>query len=801
LAKAAGPEPSAEEVLSGTIPGRPPALRVDETRETGGFATERLYHVPPVGKHPRVLFSAEDLPRIRRQLAATDTGKQLSAELAEAANLPETKPGDWVASAYWALVAGDVKKYDDICAEVGGIPSGAPGSVAAPVNALLFFRALDAQLRGDAKRGQEAAAAVAAYTDSLRPRVELALGKPGAENFWLELRNVSPDIENVGFLYDLAQPYMTRSQAERTRDFIVLCTKGHYGLGMDLPRHWRRWNFIGMGLNFPLMAMSIEGEPGYDQRIVDRGAEVARDYILYSLSSKGVGREAIGYQTAGISHFDLLAMALASRGDNLLTLKPYREMLENWFLWTMQPFGRLWQSGGDLGTFPPNQQVVQVGRFFYPGSAAIKVVADQSSPKQKLDITFPQDNLVKILCPVELGASVVAKQPPAFPADLPLEMYDDERGILFARSGWEPDSATLQFQCRSDTVYASHDHADRGDFYFTALGQPWSVSAMRETETKFHSLITIDGKGEGFFPPPGRWLGVTDSAAGTFASVDLKYCYDWRWMKSSFLSTDAELHQQPWLEPFREARDRLLARTPRDQWERDPLPQVAAYYKDWLAGDPRMWGEEDSWVLRSANNPVQKAFRSIGFVRTPRPFLVIADDIRKDDKEHLYEWRMILPMNVEAYEIKGADIILGPVAGEHVTDEATGTPYNDSGKPVARAGTPLLLVRVLRMAETDPPADAPAPSVETIEFMKTDDTHQFAGRSFGMGRRLVLPARCVEPGYRVLLYPYRSGENLPVTTWESPNVLTVVAGGKTQRLGFQVEKDGHTTLTVAGGAP
>ena len=412
LAKAPGPEPSAEEVLSGTIPGRPPALPVEELRDAHGFATDRLYHVPPVGQHPRVLFSAEDLPRIRRQLAGTDTGRQLTAELADAANLPETKPGDWVAAAYWALVAGDVKKYEGICAGAGGIPSGPPGSVAAPVNALLFFRVLDAQLRGDAKRGQEVAGAVVAYTDSLRPKVELALGKPGAENFWLELRNVTPDLENVGFLYDLAQPYMTKLQADRTRDFIVLCTKGHYGLGMDLPRHWRRWNFIGMGLNFPLMAMSIEGEPGYDRRIVDRGAEVARDYILYSLSRQGVGREAIGYQTAGISHFDLLAMALASRGNNLLTLKPCREMLENWFLWTLQPFGRLWESGGDLGTFPPNQQVVEMGRFFYPDSMAIKVVADQSSPKQKLDLPFPQDNLVKIPLPRGIGVELAGEAAP-----------------------------------------------------------------------------------------------------------------------------------------------------------------------------------------------------------------------------------------------------------------------------------------------------------------------------------------------------------------------------------------------------
>ena len=343
---------------------------------------------------------------------------------------------------------------------------------------------------------------MATYAQSLVPAVKAAIDKPGSEAFWLELRNVAPDIEGVGFLYDLTQPYMTRAQADATRDFIVLCTKGHYGLGMDLPNHWRRWNFIGMGFYFPLMALSIEGEPGYDHRIVDRGAEVARDYILYSLSKDGVGREAVGYQTAGVMHWTVFAMALANRGNNLFTLTHYRNMFDKWFLWSMQPFGRFWESGGDLGTFPPNQSVVQAGRFFYPEDHAIKIVADQSVPESKLDPAFPQENLVKFLCPIDLGADFAANKPPEFPKGLPLSLYDDERGILFTRSDWTPDATTLQFQARSDTVYAAHDHADRGDFYLTALGQPWSVSAMRETETKFHSVITIDGKGQGFFAPP-----------------------------------------------------------------------------------------------------------------------------------------------------------------------------------------------------------------------------------------------------------------------------------------------------------
>ncbi len=80
------------------------------------------------------------------------------------------------------------------------------------------------------------------------------------------------------------------------------------------------------------------------------------------------------------------------------------------------------------------------------------------------------------------------------------------------------------------------------------LGSSIAGASGQKTETKFHSLITIDGKGEGFFAPPARWIGVSDAPAATFASMDTKYCYDWRWMKPSFLATEEQLKEEPWLE-------------------------------------------------------------------------------------------------------------------------------------------------------------------------------------------------------------------------------------------------------------
>ena len=204
-----------------------------------------------------------------------------------------------------------------------------------------------------------------------------------------------------------------------------------------------------------------------------------------------------------------------------------------------------------------------------------------------------------MLCPAELGADFAARVPPAFPSNRPLTLNDPERGVLFTRTGWTADALTLQFNARSDTTFPSHDHCDRGEFFLNAMGRAWSVPSMRETESQYHSVITVDGVGQGYFATPANWLSEADSPAGTTATVDLKYCYDWRWMKSCFLATDDQLRQEPWLDWVREPRDRLLARAPREQWERDPSPGVRAYNQGWQAGDPRMWDEEDAWVLRS----------------------------------------------------------------------------------------------------------------------------------------------------------------------------------------------------------
>ena len=797
LAHAPGPWPTVEQVLDGKIPGRPVAPVVDEQHELGGFAQGRLYHVPLPGQHPRLLFSREDIPRILRQLDSTETGRRLKSDMLNRGEVDKQKAQPWMTDAYAVLVSGNMGNFQKIWDRKDNPHAkGPPGAACSPLPALLFYRGFSALLLGDEARGKENAAAVSTYARWLRPLVEDASKKPGADNYWLQVRGVVGDFGGLAFLYDFSQPHMTSAQAEEMQEILKLCMEGRYGHGSDLPPPWRNWNHIGMALYFPFYELVLEGEKKPDSRVVARMREVARDYIHYGITALGSGKEGMGYQTLGMSHLSVLGLALANRGDNLFTMARFRRMFDRWMVYAMQPYGREWTTSGDLGTFPPVAPLLQLAKFFYPQDPRVALVAGQSPEVIRLDNMVPELGLLQLLVPAELGADAKAGRRPEFPDRLPLSQYDPDRGVLYARSDRTPDALSLQFQARNDTTYPSHDHADRGAFTLSALGRSWSVPSLRETSSQYNSVITVDGVGQGYFATPARWIDVKESPDGVTATVDTKYCYDWRWMKSSFLATDDQLAREPFLDWVREPRDRLLARTPRDQWERDPSPAVRDYFEPWMAGDPRMWTAEDSWILRTPYNPVRKSFRSLAMVRGKHPFVVIADDIRKDDAERLYEWRMILPMEVEAHSIKGSDILLGPVGPKHATKGGQVASYKDVGKPEAEPGDPMLLVRVLGMERPAMSEVTPVPTVETIEFLKYDDVHQFTGRSLGMGRRLVLPSRSKEPRYRVLLYPYRSGEPLPETKWETPDILSVSNKSVSSRIRFKALQDGSTRLDI-----
>lgn len=150
----------------------------------------------------------------------------------------------------------------------------------------------------------------------------------------------------LGYAYDFAAPFMSEADRAPVRQVIARSTAGRLWMGARLPHHFRNWNWCAVGLGQPLLALAIEGEEGYDPRVPKLGAQIARDYLTYGISPQGSSTEAVGYTQFGFVWANPFLLAMARRGDDLLTHGHFRNML-SWYAQTLTPDDRAWSSYGD----------------------------------------------------------------------------------------------------------------------------------------------------------------------------------------------------------------------------------------------------------------------------------------------------------------------------------------------------------------------------------------------------------------------------------------------------------------------
>jgi hypothetical protein len=183
------------------------------------------------------------------------------------------------------------------------------------------------------------------------------------------------------------------------------------------------------------------------------------------------------------------------------------------------------------------------------------------------------------------------------------------------------------------------------------------------------------------------------------------------------------------------------------------------------------------------------------FHKGEHPWLLVVDDIQKDDRERLYEWLMQTGMNTEMISMSGNDIILA---------DAT-TKRSSEGKPEPSKGDRQLLVRILDLGDpADPHLFTSRPSCRLETFERKDTLLPTAvegaltgSRSFGLDKRLVLASRSVSPDFKILLYPHRQGEALPTTAWnDDRSEWTIEIGGERSRLGFSRTETGLTLISL-----
>lgn len=784
--------------------------------------------LPPAGVHPRLLFSPEDVPAVAARLASSKRGQQVLINTQAALDRTLWNPQSDEGKIFHKLANGDVAdlRWPEAEGAAPGLTSehffaGWKKSLRDTPHAgyfpyLLAAAAFDCLLRDDAVRGRQVAAAIAAYYKLREPlidRLNTDYNDQGIapKDNWRPMHQLVA-ADNLAWAYDCAHKWMTEAERADMRRVISKATAGKRSYGMAAPTRWRDTNWVGWDLSFFLVAMSIEGEEGFDPAIYNAARETAQAYLDWGISDKGVIFETNGKNGAGL-HYALLALhVLARHGDNLFGHPHLRRLAAAQCEMVVPAGGANVSNGTWGGNAPFGTDLASALASYYPAdpcadwllrqgepdlaewdlAAYRKKWSDFSKPLPQLWIGFP---LAVPGVLFDVADWKGARRPDGSIAEawergslgLDTTFVDEQHGLLAARSGSEKDALFLHFEARPDLRGVGHQHHDSGHFYLAALGEMWAIEAgPKNSFSPDHNTVQIDGKGHSDVghAPRVEWTGSTATADAVAASADLANAYAFGWC--------SPMHDT-WGAPGR--RDGTWKLEP------DTSPELVAYYKGTQNVKTRLWSNhyfERNWgpVMRIAARPVRYAHRLAALVRGPQPYAIISDTRNLDGAEHTYDWLMQLPEGVRIAPVYAKTEVPSVLL---TRAPATGAWGRSAAGDAPPAGSPALLVCLL---DEEPPQPANLPP-NTVESQKLPiRLEQFAASERAGNKpsstRLVITKQAIDPAFKVLLIPLRIGDgSLPKVTWSARDGVATVEGKNGRDvLRFSAAPDGKQSLQV-----
>jgi hypothetical protein len=765
----------------------------------GSFAKDRFAPPPAPGVHPRVYFGPDDLPRLREQLAKRHIGRtqmgairgmllQLApeAETWERLGGPGSEAliadlksrgilanrrmgfhGPWLGGWVNALAAGEVPPDMEAAWDASW-----SGNNRRYLMHLMPFEAFRCLLDQDAAGGKRLAAAFA----TLVRRYDRNRATYAATDNWQQV--CWPlGADSIGLTYDWIHPFMDDAQRADVRAFIAAVTRGKSFIGLDqvpaVPGNTTNW--IIMHANLLPMILSIEGEEGFDGLVYERLVEGLRKWVYVASDADGAPFEGLNKS----AYAPQWLIPLAKRGHPFIGSQWALNHVRQYLLHVMLPWGTQFAVETGLGG-PGN---MNPWKYAHPDDPVVDLIygasvrelfnPDSPAPWVNHRTTYAPWFPFMIFADDPAGAeggrydfaAAADRRFAELAKSEPLSWWSDFYGCLSARTAWHRDAHHFYFESRN--MPGGHSRDDRGQFTYAALGRAWATrtSTSSESHSDAASVILIDGRGQGHHCPPGRAAALSQSASADFAAADSTWAY------SKALSTHAT--------------STPIDVTPNDsRIRKSGLPWMSqpwSFLPGWSNG--RRGGDRHSrWI---DHNPVRYAFRSAGLVRAANPqsghaYVLVADDVRKDDDAHDYLWQLQLASDLELLEKRVA-----PRGAGHAADFVFGTP----GDPRR------LLVRLLQAGGTEAESAAcvSGAQLETYEFAKTT-------RNEAPGKRLLFPLRSVTCTFRTLLWAHREGDPLPRTTWnEGRTQLAVEWSGQNDRFTLEPNPDGRTRLTLRRG--
>lgn len=757
-----------------------------------GLAKERLKKPPAPGIHPRIFFNPEDLPDIRQRLTTTKSGKTI---------WPVIKK--WIDSNIRVDSTDRRKTKKELYERLSvGDAEGISESELYQVAVVLSYESFRCLIEEDAEAGKKASAVAAAIAQIVEANVREQEEKlsPEDRDNWQKYEHVTYR-EHMGLIYDFAYNFMTTEQRNTIRKTLAFITKSRWHQGMDALPAWNantsNWITFFIRINAPLLA--IEGEEGFDPEVYRRSVEAVRKFLTIGVFPSGATFEGMGKNQVASEYL----IAFAKRGDMLIAAKNLRANIMNFHLHDMQPFGGGWTYLTDWGgsEVQPFQSDITALKYAYPEDPVVDFVFRNTTGEdyEKFKAHFTTHTLIAqvplfqaIFCQDWDDSLTWEEALQSASQDKPLDFFCPDRGQMIARSSWDKEALQLIFLPRC--APGGHTHADRGDFTFSALGRVWAERYNMGggsfqgniAESRYHNMVLIDGMGQPILHTPScKVMDYQSEKQAAFCAGDAKLAWNYRMTKaknSELITTspnDMRLEKSlhPWMDM---------------QWS--DLPHWYSSKKLGAGGT-----EHNMWVKV---NDVKKAFRTTGLVRGKHPYALIIDDIEQGDgKAHLYHWIMQAPDDVE---IIGMMIRDPEIKSEkNALDGYRGADYGFVRDIILgdKEGR-RLLVRVLENClemQTQGERKYDPSLYQQPGVLETYLKNMRWGRA---GKRLVIPSQSIEPKFKILLYPFREGEALPITEWNSPKreVLSVSWPDQSDEITFSSEANGRTLLKIQRGS-
>ncbi len=739
-----------------------------------------IEQAPAVGIHPRIFFGPSEIPAMQTRLATTTSGQEVMAQIHAYTTLQHLSynPGGYNHNSSYGADAFGNKRIDNagkwnsheiyyklIAQDPNALIDPSTGNLAdnkrryllASCMALEAFECLMKAGQTDPDTGLDYNTRAADLGTAMAHWASLVLGDPNLNSNNYHYFG-GP---HMAMCYDLNYNSMTTAQQDLVRDALAAIVPANPRYGATTEPYATTSNWCGLNSFEIIGDLAIEGEQGYNQSLIEDFMRAYRNFITYGWYESGTPYEGMGknYQFVGT------LVAMAKRGYSLLG-HPHVRAYGNDFLPAItQPYGHafigtdVWGGTGwdeETGGYKSNACDVVGLKWAFPNDSNIDFVWRNYIEKW-YKLNNASGYVYQQIEPATSGYFNYLLLAGIFSDDYQtgdwttqntntlqdLSFLAPERGLATIRSDFDPDAMMVHYHIRQDL--GGHTHGDRNSFTLSSHGRIWTPytygGAFQETE--YHSCILIDDLGIKITEKDGRkarqagtLLDFQENTDHAFIAGDATYAYSWEyhWETRSAAQDHAWLGTNNWVEELSTWND---FRNQPGPYAYHNLPYYD--YGNWNSG-----GNLER-IIKRPFNPMQKVYRGLSMMRGNYPFVLIVDDVQKDNAVHNYKWleQMALDLSIESTDVNLVDC-------DYRCDVIMKEP----------TGNRKLLVRFLNM---DGYTGGPPAYLDTI--VHSGMTKQ----------RLIAEVNTISPDFKVLLYPYVDGDPMPLTVWNATHDSLIVS--------------------------